>query len=138
MGPQKRLNDYLKEVADKPFKWGEHDCLTFTNEAWRRMYGRGWADDWLGRYMRPNGSPMRRQELQSEYGYWDFGRAVNDRLRPIDHVPPRGALVATKKAQRWAIGHALGICNGIKCAFLSGGGVVYLPVDDIDKAWIEP
>ena len=139
MGPQQSLNEYLKEAADIPFEWGVHDCLTFTNEAWRRMYGYGWADDWLGRYMieQPYGiRPMRREQLQSEFGYFSFAEAVDERLKRIKHVPPRGALVATKKAERWAIGHALGICNGIKCAFLSHNGVLYLPVDDVDKAWV--
>ena len=137
MGPQKRLNDYLKEVADRPFKWGEHDCLIFSNEAWRRMYGHGWADDWLGRYMKPNGRPMNFMELRSEYGHWDFAKAVDTKLRRVEHVPPRGALVATKQVRRWSIGLGLGICNGIKCAFLSAGGVIYLPVDTIDKAWVD-
>ncbi len=35
MGPRESLNDYLKSVSDKPFVWGQHDCLTFTNGAYK-------------------------------------------------------------------------------------------------------
>jgi len=54
MAVRERLNSYLKDIRGKPFSWGEHDCLTFTNDAFVQMYGSGWADDWLGRYMEGN------------------------------------------------------------------------------------
>jgi hypothetical protein len=30
----------------------------------------------------------------------------------------------------------MGICTGTKAAFLDEVGLVYLPLDDIDQAWI--
>jgi hypothetical protein len=131
-----KLPDYLKSVKDTPFKWGTHDCLIFTNRAWVEMYGYGWADDWLGRYM-VDGQPMKRNQLQEEFGYKTFTKAVDDRLQRVEGVPPRGALVTTKRAERWAIGSALGISVGLKGAFLSSQGIVYLPIEEFDKAWIE-
>lgn len=98
------------------------------------MYGYGWADDWLGRYM-IDGKPMTRSQLQEEFGYKDFYDAVDDRLRVVKGVPPKGSLVATKRAKRWAIGSALGISVGLKGAFLSSQGVIYLPVEEFDRAW---
>jgi hypothetical protein len=130
------LPDYLKSVRDIPFKWGEHDCLIFTNNAWKVMYGHGWADDWLDRYM-DGVRPLSRKELHEEYGYKSFVAAVDSRLARVSHVPPRGALVTTRKARRWAIGNALGISVGIKAAFLGPEGVIYHPIDTIDKAWVE-
>jgi hypothetical protein len=100
------------------------------------MYGAGWADDWLGRYMDGN-RVLRRKELKLEFGYNDFINAVDDKLKRIDHVPPLGALVTTKKARKWITGVALGICAGSKCAFLDKVGVIYLPMDDIDSAWVK-
>lgn len=132
-----KLPPYLKRVKDEPFRWGYHDCLIFTNQAFREMYGEGWADDWLGRYIR-DGIPLKRAELQEEFGYHTFTKAVDDRLIRINGVPPRGALVATKKAKRWAIGNALGISVGVKAAFVSKHGLVYHPIDTIDKAWVKP
>ena len=136
MGPRDRLSAYLKAVSAAPFAWGRHDCLTFTNDAYRAMYGMGWADDWLGRYMDGN-RVLRRKELKLEFGYSDFSKAVDDKLKRIDHVPPLGALVTTKKARKWVTGVAMGVCAGSKCAFLDKVGVIYLPMDDIESAWVK-
>lgn len=135
MGPQKRLNDYLRSVRTTPFKWGEHDCLTFSNSAFKLYHGFGYADDWIGQYM--NGSdPMLPSRLRREFGFDSFDEAMAGKLVEVDHVPPRGALVATKMVERWLIGYALGICVGTKAAFLSRRGVIYSPLDDIAKAWM--
>jgi len=136
MGQRESLNDYLKSVKDKSFEWGKHDCLTFTNNAFRAMYGEGWADDWLGRYM--EGSRIfRRDELRKEFGFSTFTCAVDNKLSRINHIPPLGALITTKKAQRWVIGVAMGICTGTKAVFLSKEGMLYLPLDYIHQAWVK-
>jgi len=136
MGPRESLNAYLKQTRGITFQWGLHDCLTFTNNAFHAMYGKGWADDWLGRYM-VDGRPMKRYELRKEFGFSNFISAVDAKLERIDHVPPLGALVLTRQAQRWIIGGAMGICTGTKCVFLSKQGVVHLPLDAIEQAWIK-
>ncbi len=136
MGPRESLNTYLAQVRDVPFAWGSHDCLTFTNNAFHAMYGKGWADDWLGRYM-VDGRPMKRYELKKEFGFSNFINAVDTKLERVDHVPPLGALVLTRQSQRWIIGGAMGICTGTKCVFLSKQGVLYLPLDAIEQAWIK-
>ena len=136
MGQRESLNTYLKSVKDKKFQWGAHDCLTFTNDAFHAMYGEGWADDWLGRYM--TGSKLlRSKELKKEFGFSKFSDAVDLKLDRIDHVPPLGALITTKEAQRWIIGVAMGICTGSKAVFLSKEGVLYLPLDVIHQAWVK-
>ena len=65
MGPKERLNIYLSNLSDEPFHWGVNDCFTFTNGAFRAMYGFGYADDWMGRYMNgaspKNATSMRRE-----------------------------------------------------------------------------
>ena len=133
MGPQERLTAYIRGVRDVPFKWGEHDCLTFTNNAYRAMYEAGWADDWLGRYM-IDGRPMRRRELMAEFGCATLDEAIDSRMDRIG-FPPRGALVATDQARRWVTGAALGICVGTRGVFLGEQGVIYLPLDAVKKAW---
>lgn len=134
MGPDSSLNAYLREVAHTPFRLYRHDCLTFTNEAWRRMYGRGWADDWLGRYH----AARTDKDLRAEFGFDTLEAAVNARLKPCVGIPPRGALVTGVSAGGWLTGKAFGIALGSNAAFLSGQGVVYHSIIDIMNAWIEP
>lgn len=135
MGPQKQLTTYLKEVRDEPFRWGVHDCLTFTNEAWRRMYGHGWANDLAGRYLR-DGKPLGRDALRKEYGFNKLDDLLSSRLTRVDFVPPAGALVTTKQTRRWVTGVAMGICTGTRGAFVGDFGVVFMPLTDIESGWV--
>ena len=137
MGQRESLNEYLKSVSDKPFSWGEHDCLTFTNSAYIAMYGEGWADDWLGRYI-DGVRKLRKSELKREFGFDSFSDAVDSKLKRVSHVPPLGALVTTKEANRWVIGVAMGICTGTTAVFLSKGGLLHLPLEYIHEAWVKP
>ena len=132
---QKELNQYIREIRREPFRWGHHDCLTFSNTAFKICYGFGYADDWLGGYM-DGDDPILPSKMRKKFGADSFDEAVGRKLQEVSHVPPRGALVATKKVERWLIGYGLGICVGTKAAFLSRGGVVYSSLDDIDKAWM--
>ena len=135
MGSSKRLSNYLREVKDQPFEWGTHDCFIFSNTAFKHYHGHGYADDWLGRYMSSDG-PMLPSKLKKEFSANSFDEAILDKLQEVSYVPPKGSLVATKKTERWYIGYALGISLGIKAAFVSRGGLIYIPIDDIEKAWI--
>lgn len=130
------LNGFLRASRKRSFSWGDNDCLTFTNDAWRAMHGSGWADDWLGRYM-VDGRPMRRDELRREFGWSEFYPAVDERLTRIEHQPPLGALVTTKHSRRWVTGVALGISTGTRAAFLDKDGLIFLPIASIDRAWIK-
>lgn len=135
MGPRERVNEYIRSIRGKPFEWGVHDCLTFSNTAFKLYHGFGYAEDWIGQYM--NGAdPMLPSRMRAKFGACSFDDAINRRLYPIEYTPPRGALVATKKAERWLIGYALGISMGTKAAFLSRAGVFYSPLEDVDKAWL--
>lgn len=132
MGQITSLTTYLREIADKPFRLGRHDCLTFSNEAWRRMYGVGWADDWVGRYI----SARNADDLRTIFGHETLAEAVDTRLTRCVGIPPRCALVTGVEAGGWLTGRSFGICVGTHAAFLSRSGVVYLPIDTIDNAWV--
>lgn len=134
MGKKEQLNAYLEEVVDKPFEWGVHDCFTFTNNAWRAMYGRGWADDWTGRYL-SNGMPVGRDALRKEFKHSTFQSALLSRLQPCNR-PIFGSLVTTKKSQRWIIGVAMGISLGSRCVFLSKDGLIKLHAEDVESSWV--
>lgn len=139
MGPRKSLNAYLSEIRHRPFEWGRHDCLIFTNEAWRRMYGQPWCYDWLGRHMKGERPVTKKQfadMIEEEFGTRDINEAISTRLTPIDYTPPLGALVTTYRKNRFVLDVALGISLGRKGVFLSDDGVLCLPIDKIQKAWL--
>lgn len=141
MGPQDRqlkaLFAFLREAGSRKFEFGVWDCLIFTNEAFRRMHGEGWAEDWVGRYMGQD-RPMTRAGLRREYGFKTLEDALCARLTRASKVPPRGALVVGAADVLGAsyIGVSFGISVGTSAAFLSDSGVVYLPIEQIDSAWV--
>ena len=131
------LNAYLAEVRDTPFQWHHFDCFMFTNTAYQRMYGAGWADDWIGKYIAPSGRYMKREELRDAFGAKTLSEAIGTRLKRTNCVPPRGALVTTKHARRWVISEALGIGIGSSAVFVGKAGLVQLPIETISNAWIK-
>jgi len=134
MGPKSKLNAYLRNVKGIPFEWGVHDCFTFTNNAFKCMYGQGYADDWMFGYM-VDGRPMRRAELRKAFKHSTIDSALSEKLIKSE-TAPFGSLVTTKKSQRWITGVALGISLGTRCVFLSKDGLILLNVEDREAAWV--
>lgn len=136
----KSLSQYLKSVQDKHFHWGEHDCLIFSNGAFKAYHGYAYGEDWLGRYL-SDWKPKTTQEMREEYGYNSFEEAINTRLTKIDYTPPKGSLVATTETRQRHrairfLPYALGISIGTKAAFVFDKGIIYLPLDSVTAAWI--
>jgi len=130
------LNEYIREVRDVPFQWHVNDCFMFTNNAFRAMYGEGWADDWVGKYTK-NGMYLKRDELRKVFKANTLEEAIDRKMKRIDYIPPKGALVTTEKARRWVIGEAMGIAIGTKAIFLSEKGVISQQIDFITNAWVK-
>lgn len=142
MGPEdhhiKRLNAFIRSVAQRPFKWGEWDCIIFTNEAFKAMYNIGWADDLLERYIN-DGKLLTRHQIRSEYGYQTIDDMLADRMTRVYNVPPRGSLVVggSDIVEAGYLGSSFGIAVGSSAAFLSDTGMVYYPIDMIESAWVK-
>lgn len=134
MGPKVKLNQYIEQVSQRPFEWGVHDCLIFSNEAFKAYWGRGYCDDWLSEYMTDN-RVMRASELRKHFGFSSISAALNARLKAC--VPTKyGALVTTEKSQRWVTGVALGVSVGSRCLFLSKQGMIAINSVDTNGAWV--
>lgn len=145
------LEKYLQSIVRTEFVWGKHDCLTFTNHCWHILYGKGWSDDWLGGYVRPQSdrmkglagvkwtpSPKSKKVILREYGFSSVEEGVDSKLKRINHIPPRGALVAAKlsDAKSWHLGLAFGISMGQRAVFLHDVGIKQINVEDISAAWV--
>lgn len=132
------LSRYLDEVKNRGFMWHVHDCFMFTNEAFRRMYGSGWADDWSGKYIdKDAGLYKKRDQLVYTFGHTSLEDAIDTKLTRIDYAPPRGALVTAKAPDLWVIDQALGISIGQRAAFLGKTRLIFLPIRRIESAWVK-
>lgn len=129
------LASYIKGQHGKRFELGKHDCFTFTNGAWAAMYGTGYADDIMGQYT-ALGRKGIGQMLLSRYGHADIRECFDAHLNRVTHQPPRGAVVSCSRIGRWITGTALGVAVGVRAAFVADVGVIYLPISDIDGAWV--
>jgi hypothetical protein len=134
MGPKQRLNIYISNIKDEPFMWGVNDCFTFTNNAFRAMYGVGYADDWMGRYM--NGSmPKHASSLRREFKHSTLFDGLTSKMKRIDS-PIFGSLVTTSVNQRWVTGSAFGISLGSRSVFLAKDGLIKLNNEYVESAWV--
>jgi hypothetical protein len=135
MGTGSGLNAYLREQRGKCFDLGRHDCFTFTNGAWRVVYGSGYADDIIGKYagLGPKGL---KALMQATYGGKTLIECFDMHLTRVGGVPPRGALVASDRVSRWITGVALGVACGTRAVFIGDQDVVYMPIDEISGAWV--
>ena len=134
MGPES-LNEYLRSVAGTPFKWGQHDCLTFSNAAFSAFHGAGWADDWMGKYMGPRG-PLSLKACLEMAGTATMLEFVDSRLTRVNYVPPRGSLVVCKTPIRRFGGMSFGISLGAHAAFVGTNGLIHKNIKDISGAWV--
>ena len=131
------LNAYIIEVRDRGFQWHSFDCFMFTNTAYQRMFGTGWADSWIGKYIDSNGLYMKRQALRDTFKAKTLEQAIDRQLKRVRYVPPRGALVTTKHTRQWVIGEALGIGIGSSAVFVGEKSLIQLPIEYISNAWVK-
>ena len=130
------LNEYIRKVRNIPFQWHVNDCFMFTNNAYKAMYGEGWAEDWEGKYTK-GGMYLKRDALRKTFNAQTLEEAIDTKLTRIDYTPPKGALVTTDKVRRWVINQALGISVGSNSLFVSDKGIVSIPTENVTNSWIK-
>jgi len=120
------LNNHIKLAFEKPFKWGEHDCALWMGKVVRDISGIDTVSQFEGLYS----TKTKAYELLKPYG-GILGLLDNHPdLIPVDvKMAQRGDIVYEAKSK------AVGICVGAKCAFITQGGLVFLEMFEIKKAW---
>ena len=135
MGQVDLLIEYVKAQRGKPFALGEHDCFTFTNGAWRAMHGHGYADQFVGLYA-GLGKKAFAKLMWECFNTSDLIKALDFVLQRVETFPPKGALVVTKKARPYFTGYAMGLAMGANAVFLGDDDMIYLPISEIEGAWV--
>ena len=135
MGPQDILIGYVKAQRGKPFAIGVHDCFTFTNGAWAAMHGRGYADQIMGKYA-DLGQKQLARLLFDNFGTPSMIDALDAGLTRVNSFPPKGALVVMRSQRPYFTGYAFGLAMGVTAVFLGDSDVIYLPIEQIEGAWV--
>ena len=135
MGSQSQLNAYLALNSTKGFSLGTHDCLLWVNGAYEALNGEPIDAREISRY-KSHGPAAVLRSVRERFGAETLTEALDHMLTRVDGIPPRGAIVSTKKAAMKHANAALGIANGNVALFLGQKGYEPLPIDEIDWAWI--
>ncbi len=116
-----RLCTFLDTVAEKPFKWGEHDCALFGANAVLRMTGVDIAEEFRGKY----DSHATSLIALREYGAGTLLKTMKSKLASTSvHLAKRGDLVMKDR-------RTVGVCVGAYSWFVAqvgdGEGLIALP-----------
>lgn len=125
---------YVESVRARPFTWGKHDCLSFSNGAVAAYRGRGFADDWINGYSAENEATTHAAALMLAIGVTNVIEAMDRRLpRNQLVIPPRASVVA--RASDGVLGYAFGVVVSDKVAFVGPRGLVMLKMRHNDICW---
>jgi|DEB0MinimDraft_6_1074348.scaffolds.fasta_scaffold03871_3 hypothetical protein len=131
------LAQYLEDLRDYPFRWGQNDCITFTNRCAEILTGEGYCDDWLGQYTDGKSAFIHYRRKLSEQGYSNIFDALDGRLeRFTERFPPRGTLVGRESEDMAGVlPIAMGVVVSDLAAFLTADGLILSNLSDSDLFW---
>lgn len=138
MGTRESLNEFIDGCRGREFVWGVHDCFTFTNNAFKAMYGKGWGDDLEGLYLNTDGEFAGFEALAMKYKRRSVLPFIDERLQRIDFAPPVGALVASEYESTFHLKYALGLSVGTKAVYLDENDITFRSFDSVNFAWVKP
>ena len=130
-GWETRLAEVVERDRSKPFKWGEHDCLTFADNAIEAQTGSSLFGDVMGGY---TSASTARVEAKK---HGDPISVIDARLERIGYrFLQRGDLVARSTGRRGALKHILGVkVDPFRIAFLALGGISLHDPLPTDLCW---
>ena len=133
---QAAVFEFVKSCARRKYVFGEFDCLTFTNEAFRAAWGWGYADDWIGKYHN-GGELVKPKLLQARVGASSFEEAIGRKLvqQPVSFLG-RGSIIMADTGHSFPYTEgALGIITGRVAMCVGLEGLVPVNIQDIQKGW---
>ena len=132
-GWETRLADVVEGARERPFSWGQHDCLTFACDCVRALTGSDPMADWRGQY----NSRAKAHRILSEGGgpFEMIDRHMVDcggQKAPSLHAK-RGDVIFT---QQMGAGNLVMVCQG---ALMVGPserpGLLQVPIPKGGVAW---
>jgi len=130
-----RLVKFIKEVMNKPFTWGEHDCLTFANNAVIAQRGYGFADKYLGKYKTVIGATGAYGRWLESSGCSNIVEGLDQQFERVEGFPPRGSIVAMPAPQGAVFDYSFGVMASQFAAFVAEEGLVMVKPTNEFIAW---
>lgn len=139
----KCFDPFLRERADRPFKWGESDCAIFCADAIHAITGTDIAADFRGQYTTRLGALRTIAKVTGGSTVVDAAAYCAAKHGMTEHAHPlmakRGDLVIIENAGDLICGviHL----NGIHAVSVAESGLVRLPIADLNgkpnvvRAW---
>lgn len=129
------LTAYVESVKDTPFRWGQHDCVTFTNEALRIQTGAGYVENFDAIYHTPKMAHTTLLAHLGDEGGQTLLDALDSRLNRLKTtIPPKGSIVA-RKTDDGVFGWALGVAMTHRAAFIGADGLAFVVMNCDDLFW---
>lgn len=130
-----RLIDFINSVRKKPFSWGDHDCLTFANNAVIVQKGTGFDSGYLSGYDDVKGAIKAYATFLEESGYTDILEGLDQTFTRVTSFPPRGSIVAMPVSDGAVFPYSFGVMVSKYAAFVSEHGLMMFVPDDNYLAW---
>lgn len=134
-----RLESFITERRDRPFKWGEQDCALFCADAVLAMTGYDFAEPYRGQYDTAKGAVSLAGEIEDRNDPFGLVRILEatglPEIRPS--FAQRGDVLlidSDKECSRVGRQH-LGVCIGAVAAAAGKAGLVMVPRRFWRRAW---
>lgn len=125
-----RLENALADMRARPFQWGVTDCCLFAADCVMAITGRDLAEPYRGRYKTKRGAFSALKRVSGGGVQAAATLALGEPLKTA-LLAQRGDVVLVESGE----GPALGICVGVKCAYLGRAGLGFIPLSAVQMAW---
>lgn len=131
------LMRYIESKLHEPFDWGKHDCLTFISGAIEVQTGENPLKKEILKYKdAKSGISAYNRYRKAGKSYKTTLDSVLSRFEGV--IPPRGSIVAHGGIEGLGevFGAALGVMISNRAAYVGESGLVFLPFEKTQKAWL--
>lgn len=129
-----QLTTFVEERRELPFKWGQNDCCLFAADGVERVTGYDFAEDFRETYCTPFGAlhQLTERGARNVEELLELMDCIGFREQPV-FLAQRGDVVTALLDPE--LGPALGLNLGVKAAFVSFTGLVFLPITSCRRSW---
>ena len=120
------LDEYLQRAKKTKFKWGDVDCATWAADFVVLITDEDYASEFRGEYKTEKGALSQIKKT----GHDSLEKLVDSKLNQVlPNLAQKGDVVLHPKYD------AIGICAGVKSAFLTKEGITFENTTHCRRAW---